>query len=254
MTRRTTTALCMTALGLALALSACEDDDRPTVPRPPVANPSPSPSATPTPEPSPTPEPTPTPEANRPPTVTVTSGGGCHPVPGRPCTVGFNATASDPDGDSIAFGWDGCAQGNAPFTICTVAQPGPVTAIVLVSDGQGNFARASAVGLGTNEPPVVRLGGPRPPDPAPSNTSFTLVGGQPVDPEEDEDPNRLCGRATVTATGPCRATLFACGGVGDAFDVDLRTLQGPGTCVVEARVADIWGAVGIDRISFRVLP
>jgi PKD domain len=248
MTRRTTTAHFMTALGLALALSACDDDARPTRPGPPVANPTPSPSAT------PTPEPTPTAEANRPPTVTVTSGGGCHPAPGRPCTVGFNATASDPDGDRIAYGWDGCAQGNVPFVTCMITQPGAFTATVLVSDGQGNFARASAVAHGTNEPPVVRLGGPRPPDPAPSNTSYTLVGGQPVDPEEDEDPNRLCTRATVTASGPCRAGLALCGGVGDAFDVDVTTLQGPGTCVVEARVADVWGAVGRDRIAFQVLP
>ena len=64
----------------------------------------------------------------------------------------------------------------------------------------------------------------------------------------------LCTRASVTATGPCRAGLAACGGVGDAFDWDVTTLQGPGTCVVEARVADIWGAVGIHRIAFQVLP
>lgn len=246
MTRRKTAALCTILLAL-MALPAC-DDDRPLSPGPPVVNPSPSP--TPTAEPSP--EPSPTTPANQPPTVTVTSGGDCHPRPSEPCTVGFNATASDPDDDRIAYGWDGCAQGNAPFAICTITRPGQFTATVLVTDGQGNFARASGIALGTNEPPIVRLG--TPPNPAPSNTSFTLVAGQPEDPEEDEDPNRLCGRATVTASGPCRAALAACGGVGDAFDVDVTTLQGPGTCLIEARVADIWGAVGIARVSFTVLP
>ena len=34
---------------------------------------------------------------------------------------------------------------------------------------------------------------------------------------------------------------------------DLRTLAGPGTCVVEATVTDPWGAVARDSFSFRVL-
>jgi len=246
-------ALSTTVLGLAMLLGACEED-RITPPPPPVSTPTPTPAPTASPTPEPSPEPSPTPAANRPPTVTVTSGGGCHPSPGRPCTVAFNATASDPEDDHIAYGWDGCAQGNAPLAICTIVQPGQVTATVLVSDGQGNFARASGIAHGTNEPPVIRFGGPRPPNPAPSNTFYTLSGNQPADPEEDEDGNRLCTRATVVASGPCRATLFLCGGVGDAFDVDVTTLQGPGTCTLEARVADVWGAVGVDRLVFQVLP
>jgi hypothetical protein len=186
--------------------------------------------------------------------VSVTSGGGCHPAPSRPCTVAFNATVSDPEGDPIAFGWDGCAQGNGPLAICTIAAPGVVTATVLVTDGQGNFVRASATAEGVNEPPVIAFGGPRPPNPAPSNTRYTLVGGQPTDPEEDDQPNTLCGRLSLTASGPCRVGLSGCGGVGDVFDVDLSTLQGPGTCVVEARVPDIWGAVGLARLVFEVRP
>jgi hypothetical protein len=245
-------ALATTALGLAVLLSGCEED-RPTTP-PPVANPSPTPQPTPSPTPTPTPEPTPTPAANRPPTVSVSSGAGCHPRPGQPCTVAFNATASDPDGDHLAYGWDGCAQGNAPLATCTVERPGTVTAMVLVADGQGGFARASGTAEGVNLPPVVRLSG-MPPNPAPSNTTFSFAGGEPYDPEEDEIPNVLCTRASVRAvSGPCRAGLAACGGAGDAFDWDVTTLQGPGTCVVEARVADIWGAVGVHRISFQVLP
>ena len=251
MSRARMPSLATAALGLVLILGGCEED-RPTTPRPPVANPTPTP--VPTASPTPTPEPTPTPAANQPPTVSVASGGGCHPRPAQPCTVAFNATARDPEEDRIAYGWDGCAQGNAPLALCTVTQPGEFTATVLVSDGQGNFARASGVAHGVNEPPVVTFGGPRPPDPAPSNTSYSLAGNQPMDPEDDDDGNRLCTRATVTASGPCRASLGLCGGVGDAFDVDIRTLQGPGTCVVEARVADVWGAVGVARLVFQVLP
>lgn len=242
----------LTALGLVLALAACEED-RPTTPGPPIGNPSPSPSATPTPQATPSPEPSPSPEANRPPTVTVTTSGGCHPLPDRPCTVSVNATASDPDGDRLAYGWDGCAEGNAPLALCTVTRPGQFTATVLVADGQDHFTRATAIVEGINHAPVVVLAG-RPPNPAPSNTLYSFVGQQPYDPDDDVSPNQLCTRATVTATGPCRAGLAMCGGVGDAFDWDVRTLQGPGTCVVEARVVDNWGAVGIDRFSFQVLP
>lgn len=238
------------ALALSLLFAACEED-RVTTP-PPVANPSPTP--TPSPSATPTPAPTPTPDANRPPTVTVTSSGSCHPVPGRPCTVSFNASASDPDGDRIAYGWDGCAQGNVPLVTCTIDRPGDVTATVLVDDGNGHVARASATASGVNLPPTVRLGD-RPPNPAPSHTTFNFIGGQfPQDPEGDEDPGVLCNRVVVVATGPCRAGRGGCYRADMSFDWDLSTLQGPGTCVVEARVADIWGAVGVDRFSFTVNP
>jgi hypothetical protein len=238
----------VTLLAASALLASC-DGSGPTFPRPPVAvTPSPSPS------PSPSAEPTPSPSPNLPPRVTVTSGGGCHPSPARPCTVAFNAVVTDPEEDRIAFGWDGCAQGNGPLAICTISAPGVVTATVLVTDGQGNFARASATAEGVNAPPVVAFGHPRPPNPAPSNTLFNLTGGEPTDPEDDDHPNTLCSRATLHTSGPCRAGLGPCGGVGDAFDVDVRTLQGPGTCVVEARVPDVWGAVGVARLVFEVLP
>jgi hypothetical protein len=243
------------ALFALLALCGGCGDDGPASPGTPTGNnPTPTPAATPTPAPTPTPSPSPEPgPSNKPPTVTVTSSGGCHPAPARPCTVSFNALASDPDGDPIRFGWDGCARGNDPLAHCTISVPGPITASVLVDDGNGGLARGNASANGTNAPPIVHL--PRGvPNPAPSNTSYFLSGGQPDDPEGDEDPNRLCSRASLVVTGPCRASLALCGGVADAFDVDIHTLQGPGTCLIEARVADVWGAVGIDRLSFTVSP
>lgn len=236
--------LAVTILAGLTLCAACEDAS-PT--RPPVA-------ATPVPSPTPTPTPEATPDPNRPPTVTVTNDGGCHPSPGRPCTTGFNATASDPDGDRLAFGWDGCAQGNSPWTTCTITAPGIVTAIVLVDDGRGGVARASATAEGFNQPPLVVFGHPRPPDPAPANTLFSMSGRQPEDPDDDESPDLLCARARIHAAGPCRAALVRCGGMADAFDVDVQTLTGPGTCVVDAAVPDSWGAVGLARLVFRVLP
>ena len=228
-------------VSMAVLLSC---DDSPTAPSPPVAMPTPAPAPTPTPEA--------TPAANQAPTVRVTGGGGCHPSPRWPCTVSFKAHASDPDGDPIAYGWDGCAQGNAPSTTCTITAPGTVTATVLVADGRGGFARASATAEGFNEAPVIRFGDWRPPNPAPSNTFFSIVGGQPEDPDGDDDPNQLCKRVSLLVSGPCRAGVALCGGVADAFDIDLTTLQGPGTCVLEARVADFWGAVGVARLRLDV--
>jgi hypothetical protein len=183
--------------------------------------------------------------------VTLTGGGACHPLPTRPCTVAFNAAVVDPEGDRIALGWDGCARGNAPLATCTVTAPGVVTATVLVTDGQGNFVRASGTALGVNAPPVVFIGGPRPPNPSPSNTVYYLVGNGPEDPDGDEHVGVLCGRTTVTASGPCRAQKTVCG---TNFDMDIVTGQGPGTCTVEARTLDLWGAAGVDRYVFQVLP
>jgi hypothetical protein len=95
------------------------------------------------------------------------------------------------------------------------------------------------------------MGGPKPPNPAPSNTTFSMVSNGPDDPDGDESAPALCTRVAVTAAGPCRAGRSACG---TNFDMDITTLQGPGTCVVEVRVADLWGAVGVDRYAFQVLP
>jgi PKD domain-containing protein len=201
---------------------------------------------------APTPAPTAGP-GNNAPTVTLHGGGSCHPSIRRPCTVEFTAEASDPDGDRVALTWSDCASGSGPRATCTVRTPETYTARVDATDGRGGYARAFATAQGTNQPPRVRFGTPRPPDPARSNTFYGLTGGQPEDPDGDEDSNALCRQGTtVTASGPCRAGLALCGGVGDAFDVDIHTLDGPGTCVVEAQVRDSWGAVGTDRLEFRV--
>jgi hypothetical protein len=126
-------------------------------------------------------------------------------------------------------------------------------AAVTVRDGRGGVATASAAAQGVNQPPVIRFGSPRPPNPAPANTHYTIVGGQPEDPDQDEEPNTLCReRLTFTVSGPCTAAVAGCGGVGDVFDVDMRTGLGPGTCTLEAQVRDSWGAVASDRLSIQV--
>ena len=221
----------------------------------PAATPPPAP--TPAPVPSPEPAPTPTPSGNRPPTVSVSGGGACHPVRRfsgavEPCRLDFEAVASDPDGDHLTYSWSGCASGSGTRATCSIDAVQTFTARVTVRDGSGGSAQASGTALGVNLPPNVRVGGP--PSPALSNTFYPTAGNQPDDPEEDADPNQLCTHASVTAHGPCRAVLAQCGGVGDVFDVDITTLAGPGTCTLEAKVSDPWGAVGTDRYVFEVLP
>jgi hypothetical protein len=121
-----------------------------------------------------------------------------------------------------------------------------------VRDGRGGAAAAVAEAVGVDQAPVIQFGGPKPPDPAPPNTAYTLVGREPEDPDGDEDPNVLCSRTTVTVSGACSGGGFLCGGVSDGFDVDVRTLAGPGTCVLEAKTVDSWGSEATDRFSFRV--
>jgi hypothetical protein len=187
--------------------------------------------------------------------VTLTGGGSCHPQPGKPCSVEFQADPHDRDGDPVTLEWSGCTSGTGFTERCTIDRPGRFTATVTVKDSHGATARETATADGTNLLPVVKIGqAGRPPDPAPSNRFYAIAGDEPYDPDDyGQYSNQACPHARATATGPCRASVGLCGGVGDAFDIDLTTLVGPGTCVVEATVTDPWGAVGRDRFSFQVL-
>jgi hypothetical protein len=245
------------ALLAVLVFAAC-DDRNPIQPIPapttPVVVDPPPPTPAPSAEPTPTPSEPPPSSNNHRPTVTLTGGGSCHPSVSRPCRVEFQADVRDRDGDPVRLEWRGCTSGTGFTELCTIDRPGEFTATVIVTDSHGASARASATARGTNQPPVVKLGPYGfPPDPAPAQTHYTIVGGEPHDPDDYTAENSACPHALVSATGPCRAVLAGCGGVGDVFDIDVRTLDGPGTCTIEASVTDPWGAVGRDRYSFRVL-
>jgi hypothetical protein len=246
----------LVAVLAVLGLAGCEGRN-PVRPVPPPTAPAtqapeppaPAPSAPPTPAPSEPPPPSPT---NHPPALTLTGGGSCHPHVNQPCRVEFQADVRDRDGDSFRLEWRGCTSGTGFTELCTIDRPGEHTATVTATDAHGATARASATARGTNLPPVVRIGGPRPPDPAPANTVYPIAGAEPHDPDDYASDNSACPYARVTATGPCHVSFAVCGGVGDVFDFDIRTLAGPGTCVVEASVTDPWGLVGRDTLTFRV--
>ena len=244
-------------LCLALAGVACESPSGSSPDLPP--EPTPAPTLAPTPIAAPTPATTTAPAANRPPTVTVQGGGDCHPsapdsaIGFRPCWVTFEAAAEDPDGDSLSYSWSGCASGTQRRTQCEVRELGRHRASVEARDGRGGRASASGQAQGANRPPAWWGPNPRRLDPLPSGALLPFAGGQPDDPDGDEDPNVLCTRVAFSVSGPCRAGLASCGGVGDVFDVDFTTTTGPGTCVFVATTRDSWGAEGRYEIRFEVL-
>ena len=240
------------ALAACALLHACSDDPpfRPAPVTLPPATPTSAPAAT----PSPSPSPSAAPENNAPTIVDIEGGGECHPWLDRPCYVAFRVKVKERDGDDYSIEWKGCATGSDEAATCLIDKPGIHRAQVIVTDRLGAFDKASAEARGTNSAPRVRIGGPTPPNPAAPNTVYHTVGGEPTDPEEDWIPNQICQTAQVTTSGPCTAGLASCGGVGDAFDIDVRTLPGGGTCTVEATARDGWGAVGRDRIAFQVNP
>jgi hypothetical protein len=237
------------ALAGCALLSAC-GEDRPFRPAP-VGT---APVATATPAPAATPSPSPTAENNAPTIVDIEGGGECHPWLDRPCYVAFRVKVKERDGDDYTIEWKGCASGTDESATCVIDKPGLHRAQVIVTDKFGAFDKASAEARGTNSAPRLRFGANHPPNPAPANTIYHVEGGQPQDPEEDWTSNQICQTAQVTTAGPCTASLALCGGVADAFDVDIRTLPGGGTCTVEATVRDGWGAVARDRLAFAVNP
>ena len=111
--------------------------------QPPTAPGSPGPSS----------NPPPTATQNRDPSVTVTFTGAssCTPHGSVTCALNVSATASDPDGDQLTYTWSGCATGTAATAVCTIKDPGVVSATVAVDDGHGHIVSASAAGRGDRE-------------------------------------------------------------------------------------------------------
>ncbi len=155
--------------------------------------------------------------SNRPPAVTLTSGGSCHPRLGLPCSVTVTAAATDPDGDPLTFTWSGCTSGSgsAPMQSCTVTSPTQFTATATVTDGHGGSATASTVVQGTNAVPGCWLEDAG----VPPNCSYTLKLKT-----WDSD-----GDSVTPVNCDPDGCYFDGGGSGQEFDVTLN-------------VRDEWGA------------
>jgi hypothetical protein len=163
--------------------------------------------------------------------------------------VTFTANARDPDDDRLTYSWSGCASGDEPTSRCRIDRPGEFEARVTVRDGRGGRAEATGTAEGTNRAPNPALstcfayccpGGS-------CSCASGLPPGQPAtcwwEGWDDLDPDGdswSCGRVTVQ--GNCTGGgVAACGGLGDAIEVDFRTGTG-GSCSVSVVVREAWGA------------
>jgi hypothetical protein len=90
------------------------------------------------------PTPTPTPQANRSPSVTSVTATPTFGVQDFGLFT-FNASATDPDGDTLTYSWDiaGTARGGATAQIGPFSSGGVGTATATVSDGKGGSATGS---------------------------------------------------------------------------------------------------------------
>jgi hypothetical protein len=165
---------------------------------------------------------------NRPPQVSIGGGGSCHP----PCTRTFTASATDPDGDPVTYLWTGCASGTANIATCSLATVGDITAAVVVSDGRGGVASASALATGTNRPPVIMGGG----DIVARAARFNVF-------YDDPDGDALaCGWV-----GYCQCT-----GSIQSFNLDCVLPPGLSACVEHFSCTDPFGAT--TETMFRLVP
>jgi hypothetical protein len=196
---------------------------------------------------------------NHPPTVTVAaSPTGCHPQHWKPtsCSVMCTASASDQDGDSLSYGWSGCATGSASTATCTISEPGSFPCTVTVTDSKGGSVTGSATVQGTNEAPTqsnscwhggVDAG-------CVSATSFLAnqaCAGDALtyrfvaaDPDDPEPWNSLSSTCTATSQTPgactvCQCWLYNAGTM--RFFVEFGT-RAAGTCTLAVTVTDDWGA------------
>ncbi len=96
---------------------------------------------------------------NQAPTVSIGGPDSCT----TPCSLSLAASATDPDGDPVAYSWSGCAGGSAASATCSITSPGSHLASVTVKDGREGTASASktiSVGVrgdidGDNQPDLL---------------------------------------------------------------------------------------------------
>jgi hypothetical protein len=187
------------------------------------------------------------------PTVRILFPGGdrCTPEPHAPCSLEVVAQAVDANDDALTYRWSGCASGDGARRTCVVTAPGPVSVSVVVEDGRGQtaYASATAIGEGVNGPPDVQIGYVVVPALAPAEIDIL---GNVIDPDD----GLLCGREYCGAA----STFGACGPASPVFEctclagleVRLNRAAPTGTCTITIEVKDRWGTVGRPTITIDV--
>jgi hypothetical protein len=166
-------------------------------------------------------------QGNRPPVAQVAGGGSCHP----PCSRTFTASATDPDGDPVAYAWSGCASGGAESVTCDIVSVGTIVATVVVSDGRGGVATVSANAEGTNRAPAVSGG-----------LDLTVSAARfNVDVSDADGDALVCGWF-----GNCQCT-----GSHQSYNLDCSLPSSLATCFMRFACVDPFGAAG--ETTFRLV-
>jgi hypothetical protein len=184
--------------------------------------------------------------------VRFTGESSCSPMPTSACTVEVEATATDADGDTLEYSWDGCAKGASTRAVCTVSKPGPIRAVVTVDDRHGHEVVTWGTAVGANQAPMARIGYIT----IYSNRSIELLGAV-NDPEEGP----LCGDNSfyhycvgATASGACgpQPVGVSCSNycLGGLEVRGIKRTAEHGKCTVAIETQDSWGKHGTTKFTF----
>lgn len=170
------------------------------------------------------------PQPNRPPAVSLSGPDTCS----SPCTITLTAVASDPDGDDLAYTWEGCAVGSGASATCALSGTGEYTATVTVADGRGGSASASKTVIAPSIPPTVLTGGP-----------YLAGAGQPV--RFEATASAATGRAIISYEWS-----FGDGGTGTGNPI-THVYAAPGTYATVVTVRDDQGEAASANATVTVL-
>jgi hypothetical protein len=169
--------------------------------------------------------------ANHAPVVSLNSGQ-CHPFsPTQPCTVTFNASATDADGDTLAYHWLGCSSASASCSF-SVADIQAHTVQATATDGWGGATSAAGTATGVTDQIPHKSGGTGCGSAPEGGTAYVTVQVQ------DDSAKGTC--SVTGVSGPCTVTISVC-----SNNVVQAAVHGkaPGQnyCSMTLHYTNVWG-------------